>query len=104
MSSNGRPPYELRQMPGVGQQMKDLGKKAAAKGIKPAFLQALKAIVAQLQADPLRWGDPEYRMHKPGAWRYHGTFSPLFVQYVVYEYERIVLLCKVLALPLSPLE
>jgi hypothetical protein len=103
MSTNGRPPYELKQMPGVSQQIKELGKKAVAKGINKQYVEALKMIVASLRSDPTGWGDPEYRMHKPGAWMYHGTYSPLFVQYVVYENERVVLLRKVIPLPLSPL-
>jgi mRNA-degrading endonuclease RelE of RelBE toxin-antitoxin system len=103
MSSNGCP-YDLRQLPAATEQIKKLGKKAAKKGLKEEFLNALKSILEELQAEPKEAGDPLHRLHKPGALMYHGVFGPLFVQYAVFEQENIVLILKVIAMPSSPLD
>ena len=99
MSSNGNTIYELRHMPAVGQQIKDLAKRAAVRGRKAEFVSALKAVLAKLQTEPSKWGDPEYNLHKTGGCVYHGILDLLIAKYAVFEHEKIVLLMNIRLLP-----
>jgi hypothetical protein len=97
-------PYDLRQLPQAREQIKKLGKQAVQKGLKPIYVNALKLILQKLQSNPQESGDPVYRLHKVGGLMYQGVFGPLFVQYAVFEQERIVLISRVIPMPNSALD
>ena len=40
----------------------------------------------------------------PGAVMYHGVYGPLFVQYAIFEPEKIVVMLKVIPMPNTPLD
>jgi hypothetical protein len=103
MSSNGHPIYELRQLPRATEQFKRLAKVMVQKGMKGIYVGALKSIVANLESSP-KVGDPERHLLKPDGVIYHAVFKHLFVQYAVFEPERIVLILKVMPMPNSPLD
>jgi hypothetical protein len=104
MPSPGDSSYQLDHTSEFKKQARELGKKAAARGISEAYVRALKRIVAQLSTRPLDWGDPERKTKKQGGWVYHGAEPPLIVYYAVYEHEKAVCLLKIKPLPSSPLE
>jgi hypothetical protein len=104
MSSNGRPEYDLRQVARATEQLKRLAETAVQQGIKAEYIEVLKSIVAKLQSKPKQAGDPERRLKKPGSVMYHAVFGPLFVQYAVFEPEKIVLILKVAPMPNSALD
>ena len=54
-------------LPAAAQQIRDLATIAAGRGLKNAFLDAVATVVAKLQTEPSRWGDPEFNLRKPGA-------------------------------------
>jgi hypothetical protein len=66
-------------------------------------VDALEAIISQLETRPHEWGDPERRTRKEGGLVYHGIRSPLVVQYVVFEPDEVVWVIKVTPLPDTPL-
>ncbi len=104
MSSNGRPPYQLRPLPRATDQIKVLSEKAIQEGAKKLFVDALKKLSTALETEPKESGDPERSLKKPGGTLFHAVFGPLFVQYAVYEHERTVLILKVLPMPGSALD
>ena len=93
MSSNGNVIYEVRHLPIVGQQIKDLAEKAADR--RTEFLSAMKVVLAKLRTEPTAWGDPEYNLQKPGGCVYHGIVRPVVAKFAVFEREKIVLLMSV---------
>jgi hypothetical protein len=88
ISSNGNTGYEIRHLPVVGQQIKDLAKKAATRGQKATFLAALTTVLTKLRMEPSQWGDPEYNLHTPGGCVYHGVLDPVIAKYAVFEHEK----------------
>lgn len=104
MSSNGHRGYKLRHLPAAAQQINDLAKIAAGRGLKTLLLASLTEVVGRLQSEPSSWGDPQYNLHKPGACMYSGILDPVIVNYVVFEHEKIVLVVKVRPLPNSGLD
>jgi hypothetical protein len=91
--------YDVHHMPAVGQQIRDLAKRAAAHGSKAVLVSVLKRILEKLRSEPSVWGDPEYNLRKPGGCVYHGILEPLQVQYAVFEPEKIIYLMNVRTLP-----
>jgi hypothetical protein len=97
MSSNGKTYYVVRNLAVVGEQIKDLAKRAAAHGQKFVLLSVVLEILHKLQTEPSKWGDPDYNLHTPGACVYHGILDPLIAQYAIPD--KVVLLKSLKALP-----
>jgi hypothetical protein len=104
MSSNGSPSYDVQHLPPAAQQVKSLAEKAAKLGRMDQYVASLRAVIKKLQTAPSTWGDPEYNLHTPGGCVYHAIISPVFVQYAVFEHDKIVLIMKVLGVAGSGLE
>jgi hypothetical protein len=56
-----------------------------------------------LENRPLEWGDPEYHTKQPGGLVCHGIIDPLFVRFVVYEAQKVVVIINLTPLATSPL-
>jgi hypothetical protein len=104
MLPNGSPGYEVRHLPIAAQQVKALGERALEQGMMADYVNSLKKIIDKLQSEPSTFGDPEYNLQTPGACVYHVIRSPVFVQYAVFEHDKIVLIMKVLGVAGSGLE
>ncbi len=90
--------YEINRIPSVNAQIRRLAIHATEKGRLSDFFAALKGVLTELTERPLDWGDPEYHTRKKGGIVCHGTRSPLFVQYAVFEEERLVIILKINAI------
>jgi hypothetical protein len=101
--ASGEETFEISQLQEVTQSLRELGKKAEERGIKREFRDSLKTIMLELQTNPLEWGDPEYHPHKKGSTVCHKICGPLFIQYVVFEIEKKVMILKVIPFPKSSL-
>ena len=77
--------------------------KADRLGLRDQFLAALKAINQRLSAEPLVWGDPNYRLHQLGLLVYSGIYSMFQVEYAVDEANHIVYVKQFRLLPWHPL-
>jgi hypothetical protein len=99
MPSNGKIGYNLRHLPIVVEQIRNLAEQAEAKGSKPLLLAVLTEVLEILRVKPSTWGDPEYNLKKPGGCMYRGIADPVIVNYAVFEHEKIVLVTKVRWLP-----
>jgi hypothetical protein len=95
-------PYRLDAMPAARRQLRELSINAIESGFAKLLTGALQEMMQKLQTDPINWGDPEYHPKKQGSCVYHRACDPLFVKYVVYEPERVVLVLEVRRLPKSP--
>jgi hypothetical protein len=96
--------YRIDQTRRVVKEIRNLTARATALGIRQEFFQAWHSIIEQLRSRPVEWGDPQWRIRKPGGSVCHGIASPLFVQFVVYEEERAVCILAVKAVPGSALD
>jgi hypothetical protein len=104
MTDDDADDYRVDRLVAVTEQIHELAAKAAAKGRQPEFVETLKSILAELTKKPLEWGDPEYRTRKRGGIVCHRARPPLFVQFAVFEEERVVMILKLRGLPGSFLE
>lgn len=102
MATGGDQLYRLSHLPEALRQMQALADKAKKLGLAGIYADALENIVIKLQTDPTGWGDPEYHPKKKGSCVYHVLCDPMYVQYVVFEPERAVMVMNVKALPTSP--
>ncbi len=103
MASGEESRYRVEPTGPAKEQMRELIAKPPAGSELQQVVDALKAIVSQLETRPQDWGDPEYQTRKEGGMVCHGIQPPLFVRYVVFEAEKVVCLLQVKALPGSSL-
>ncbi len=96
-------PYAVGQLSEVLRRLHDLTEKAKMLGMGRELAEAITTVVGKLAAEPASYGDPEYHPNKPGSCVYHAICDPLYVRYVVYEVERVVLILEIRPLPHSPL-
>src|SRR5947208_14989712 len=82
---------------------KGIGIRAARLDLKSEFIEALKMIVEKLAAEPLDWGDPQYRFRSAKLIICHGIHAPLQVFYGVDEARHLVYIKEIAALPGHPL-
>jgi hypothetical protein len=94
--------FQLDAMPTAMRQLRELTRNAIESGFAKLLTGALQEMMQKLRTDPTNWGDPEYHPKKQGSCVYHRACDPLFVKYVVYEPERVVLVLEVRPLPKSP--
>ena len=99
-----KPSYKVDYLSAVKDAMLHLAARAAAVGIHEDYVRAVHSIIEHLQTRPFEWGDPERKTRKEGGMVYHGLLRPLlYVQYVVFEPDRVVCILKFTPLPKSPL-
>jgi hypothetical protein len=96
--------HTVAYMPEVTVEMRRLVVRGKQLGIGSAIVDALLTIVRKLQTMPLEWGDPLYATKQTGGLVLRGFFSPLFVEYVAFEQERVVCMLKIHVFPGHPLE
>jgi len=87
----------------VNQQICDLAQKATTLGIRQTYVDTLHMALDHLENHPLDWGDPEYHTKEPGGLVCHGIVGPLFFRFVVYETQKIVIICDIIPSPFSEL-
>ena len=104
MASHNGGPFAIGQLPIVLSQVRTLAQKAMATGALRELRTAVVAMIEELRTRPLQWDDPESHPRKQGSLVCHGIVSPLFVRYVVYEPERVVIVLEIRPLPGSGLE
>lgn len=86
------------------QQARELGNRAKSLDVFGVFSDIVLEILQKLENDPLGWGDPVRRTLKQGGVYCHGVLQPLFVNFVVFEAEKVVLIWRILPAPSSVLD
>lgn len=103
MAGQPSPRYRVALSGKNRNQIQSLGQTAAARGLGPEFLAAIKHSIHRLQVEPAAWGDPLYRLPDLGLQEYRGGGPLIYVYYAVDETRRIVYISDVrLTLPQSP--
>src|SRR5262249_53287534 len=87
--------FQVSHKPGVIEQIRSLHKLAKEAGREAEYVQALEKAVKHLEAHPLEWGDPEYRLIHEGGIVCHGVIDPICVRFAVYEIEERVYILEV---------
>ena len=95
--SSGR--YRVIYSEYVRTALKDLLKRAKAKGVADAVLSALKKIDAELHTHPSVFGEPTYDLHEMHLQARTAVVTPLAVYYAVDEERRLVYIL----VPIRPL-
>jgi hypothetical protein len=94
MTSQGNGPPAVYAVK-VSEQLKDtirrLHEQAAQRGRGQQFLAALRAIHDRLRSDPLRFGEPLFRLPALKLLVFQVIVSPVVVDYAVHEEKRLVL-------------
>jgi hypothetical protein len=88
----------------VDGQIGALGKRALARGLLQDYADALETILDKLEAEPAEWGEPYYHPHHQGSTVRHASVRSVFVEYVVFEEERVVMIMQIKAMPSSDLD
>jgi hypothetical protein len=104
MSSDPEGKYTVDRVPEVNKQIRELARKAKAKDSLKKYLNALESTLQKLERDPLGWGDPEYHPQSEGSTVCHGISGPLYVRFVVFDAEGVVIILQLRAMPNSILE
>src|SRR4051794_41951871 len=84
------PPYRVVYPEVVRAALRALGEQARRAGVALDYARALRLIDGRLRADPLGWGDPNYRLRHLGLLVCRGLHPLLYVRYAVDESRRIV--------------
>jgi hypothetical protein len=82
-------PYRVVYSERVRNELKDLLREAAARGLGPATLDAVKALDARLRLYP-QFGEPLLDLKTEGETLWTGTIPPLVVQYIIDDARRLV--------------
>lgn len=98
------PPYRVDQTSQARDDLRRLAQRAKSARIGLAYLHALRDVLARLESAPSHWGDPEHRTKQAGGVVYRGLRTPLLIQYVVYEAEKIVIVLSVRPVPGTALD
>jgi hypothetical protein len=104
MPSGQDPVFVVDRLPQVSARIRELARKAKVRGFLREYLKSLRIVLEKLERDPVSWGDPEYHATTKGSIVCHGVHGPLYVQYVVFELERVVMILQIKAMPNSELE
>jgi hypothetical protein len=91
MEGNHASTYTVSWVPKALTQAKDLLLRAKSIGIFDEVAQALLAAELKLTTMPLEWGDALYRAKLPGGLVCRGHQPPIYLHYVVYEAQRVVI-------------
>jgi hypothetical protein len=104
MSSPSGANFTVDRLPKVDDEIRELAKVARANGRLQEYLNIVRDVLDELEQDPQNWGDPEYHGKSEGSTVCHGIAGPLYVKYVVFEPERVVVIFQVRAMPNSWLD
>src|SRR5579884_3236645 len=96
-------PYKVSRLATVNEQIRQIGQRAKVLGMHQDVKNALLAVVAKLETEPLTWGDPQYATRHPGGFVLRGLRFPLIVRYAAFEHERAVILLDLRVFPGHPL-
>ena len=102
-SAHGRR-FTVDRLPEVDQQIRELASEAKVRGFSREYIRALKSIVDELERDPLGWGDPQYHAKSQGSTVCHGVLGPLYVEYVVFEPDSVVVILGLRPMPSAGLD
>ncbi len=103
MTNGAEEPFQVVFPQYILQNLKAWGQKAIALGIRQQFAAALRTVLAKMTVEPLRWGDPNFRLHNMGLLVCHRVYQMLDVTYAVDEQRRIVYVKEMKPLPGHPL-
>src|SRR5437764_7570671 len=95
--------FKVDRMAPVSQQLRELAKRAKARRIREAYLDALDTMMMNLTNRPLEWGDPHYHTKLPGGLVCQGLAWPLCVRFAIYEALQVVIILDISPFPKSPL-
>jgi hypothetical protein len=96
-------PYKVGRLAVVNEQIRQLGQRAKVLGLRQEVNDALLAVLAKLETEPLTWGDPQYATRHPGGFVLRGLHFPFIVRYAAFERERAVILLDLRVFPGHPL-
>jgi hypothetical protein len=96
-------PYKVGRLAVVNEQIRQIGQRANRLGMRQEVEDALLAVVAKLETEPLTWGDPEYATRQPGGLVLRGLHFPLIVRYAAFEHEHAVIILDLRVFPGQPL-
>src|SRR6266849_2141304 len=102
MSTPNGSVYQLVPSGHLGDQLKELHRRAKDKGHATRILSAVKRIVALLRTEPLRFGESRFTLHNLNLEVRVGAVEPVVVRYAVHKERRIVFVRDFL--PLSALD
>jgi hypothetical protein len=96
--------YKVTAPGPVKESLHDLMQKALQRGMYDAVVAAAKTIAQRLQADPLAFGDPTFRMSALKLLMHTVIVPPLVVTYGVHEEQPHVFIREIKPLSRSGLE
>jgi hypothetical protein len=83
----------------VRRQLRAWANQAADLGLRDQYAEALRTMVARLEADPTAWGDPQYRLRHLDLMVYRGFATFFYATYAVDEVRWIVYVSQVIPVP-----
>jgi hypothetical protein len=96
-------PYRVAHSEAVREQLRSLARQTVERGIGQPVADALKAILARLQTDPLNWGEIDFGLQHLNLLVYHAIQGPLVVCSAVDGVRKIVYLKEYRPMPGTPL-
>jgi hypothetical protein len=72
------------------QSFRRLQRQATREGRGEEFLEAVRQVYRHLRHDPVKWGEPAYRLPAPRMQVYSGVAPPLIVHFAVSEERPLV--------------
>lgn len=104
MVSPQAPFYRVLPAASGRQEMRQLGERAHALGIRQRYLDAFRQIEQNLRSDPLNWGDPLYTLRHLNLAVYHRCHDLVCVTYAVNQTHRVVWITHAIPMPGFPLD
>ncbi len=90
MADEANGPYRVHASQVMLDRLRELGRRAAARGERDAFKAALQFATNRLATDPLNWGEPIYHLPGLNTLVFHGAVAMLHLYYVVIAASRTV--------------
>jgi hypothetical protein len=97
-------PFQVVYSRAILQRLRELGHRASGVGLGGEYADSVRAMHARLTADPLGWGDPQYRLPVLGVLMCHRMHWFLQISYGIDEVNRLVFLKEIKARPGSQLD
>jgi hypothetical protein len=98
MSDNGST-FKVSVSKATAQRIRRLHKVAVRFNMGQRFKEALRIFGERLKADPLRVGEPLYRLPSGQALKYLAVAYPVSIEFAVHEQEHVVFVHLVRFLP-----
>jgi hypothetical protein len=93
--------FEVHRLPAVSEQIRNITAQATALGFRRQYFEWIKSAIAELERDPLGWGEPRYNTRKKGGVVCQRVFERLNLHYVVFQVERKVFILDLQLVPPS---